>query len=62
MGRKRKKNTKQDIHRELRGFEIKLNSFGQIETTKSLEDINAFLNRHMKSKKNPEKEQDNESE
>ncbi|MCC2545771.1 hypothetical protein LJY25_04880 [Hymenobacter sp. BT175] len=39
------------VHKELEGFEIKVNPLGEITSTYSIEDINHFLNRHVRDKK-----------
>ncbi len=50
---KKKKNEKKDpkVHEELKGFEFQINSFGEITSTKSVEEINKFLNKNVKDKK-----------
>ncbi|OON70931.1 hypothetical protein [Hymenobacter sp. CRA2] len=39
------------VHKELEGFEIKVNPLGEITSTYSIEQINEFLNRHVRDKK-----------
>lgn len=39
------------VHKELDGFEIKVNPLGEITSNYSIEDINKFLNRHVRDKK-----------
>ena len=39
------------MHKELEGFEIKVNPLGEITSTYSIEEVNAFLNRHVRDKK-----------
>jgi len=39
------------VHKELEGFEIKVNPLGEITSNYSIEDINTFLNRHVRDKK-----------
>lgn len=51
---KKKKNDpekKARVHKELEGFEIKVNPLGEITSNYSIEDINQFLNRHVRDKK-----------
>lgn len=50
---KKKKNEKKDpkVHEDLKGFEFQINSFGEITSTKSVEEINKFLNKNVKDKK-----------
>lgn len=50
MGRK-KKNGGLEIHEELRGFNIKINEFGEINSSFSIEKLNTFLNRKVEDKK-----------
>jgi len=50
MGRK-KKNGGFEIHEELRGFNIKINEFGEINSSFSIEKLNTFLNRKVEDKK-----------
>ncbi len=39
------------VHKELEGFEIKVNPLGEITSNYSIEEINKFLNRHVRDKK-----------
>ena len=39
------------VHKELEGFEIKVNPLGEITSNYSIEDVNKFLNRHVRDKK-----------
>ena len=50
MGRK-KKNAGLEIHEELKGFNIKINEFGEINTSFSIEKLNTFLYRKVDDKK-----------
>jgi hypothetical protein len=50
MGRK-KKNSGLEIHEELKGFNIKINEFGEINSSYSIEKLNTFLNRKVEDKK-----------
>ena len=55
---KKKKSKKKDeatLHEELQGFDIKLDSFGRIETNMNLDNLNSFLNRNVRDKKLDEK-------
>jgi len=50
MPRKKKKpeaptETRPSFHEGLEGFDIKMNSFGQMETTFEIDKLNEFLNR-----------------
>jgi hypothetical protein len=50
MGRK-KKNSGLEIHEDLKGFNIKINEFGEINTSFSIDKLNTFLNRKVDDKK-----------
>ena len=39
------------VHKELEGFDIKINSFGEITSTFDMDKINEFLNRNVEDKK-----------
>ena len=51
---KKKEAPKQElpkVHKDLDGFEISINTFGEINRTIDIEKINAFLNKNMDDKK-----------
>lgn len=39
------------IHKDLKGFNIHIDEFGQVKTTLSQEDLNSFLNEQVEDKK-----------
>ena len=39
------------VHKDLEGFEIKVNPLGEITSSHSIEDLNEFLNRNVRDKK-----------
>lgn len=53
----RKKKTEQDekklprVHKDLEGFDIKINAFGEIVSTLDIDKINEFLNKNVDDKK-----------
>lgn len=52
MGRKRlSKREQPKVNPELEGFDIKIDSFGEIKTNFDIDKINKFLNRHVDDKK-----------
>jgi len=52
MGRKRlSKREKPKVNPELDGFDIKIDTFGEIQTNFDVDKINKFLNRHVDDKK-----------
>src|SRR5919112_1089025 len=51
---KKKKNDpekKARAHKDLEGFEIKINPLAEITSTYTIEEVNQFLNRHVRDKK-----------
>ncbi len=48
---KQLKADKAKAHKDLEEFSIRLNAFGQIETTIEIDQLNAFLNEHVHDKK-----------
>ena len=54
MPKKFTKKDKADVHQELKGFEIRINSFGEMETTYSIDKLNAFLNEKKEQDANAE--------
>jgi hypothetical protein len=52
MSRKRlSKRDRPKVNKELSGFDIKIDSFGEIKSTLDIDNINKFLNRHVDDKK-----------
>lgn len=51
MPKKMKKKGKPIVHEELDGFNIKINEFGEMETTVPIERLNSFLNEKVEDKK-----------
>ncbi len=51
--KKKKDNAK--VNPELDGLDLRFNSFGQMTSTMSLDELNSFLNRNVKDKKLEEK-------
>lgn len=43
------------LHKDLEGFDIRLNSFGEMESTIDVDKINVFLNKRVPDKKLTEK-------
>ena len=39
------------VHKDLEGFDISINTFGEINRSIDIEKINAFLNKNMDNKK-----------
>ena len=55
-----KKSRKPKVHQELGGFEISIDSFGEIKSNTNIEKINAFLNKNVEDKKLLEREDEPE--
>ncbi|GAB2781307.1 hypothetical protein GCM10027275_26170 [Rhabdobacter roseus] len=47
----KEENEKPRVHKELDGFDIQINSFGEITTSFDMDRINAFLNKNVDDKK-----------
>lgn len=52
-----KKQGKPRVHKELKGFEISIDQFGELTSNMKIEKINSFLNDHVDDKKLLEKEE-----
>jgi hypothetical protein len=52
-----KKQVKPRVHRELSGFEVSINQFGELQTNMNIEKINKFLDENVDDKKLLEKEE-----
>lgn len=51
MPKKFNKKEKADVHKDLKGFEIKINSLGEMESNFNIEKLNEFLNEAEKKEK-----------
>ena len=51
MPRKKKKEGDPEVHDDLKGFDIRINEFGEIISTYDVEKINTFLNENAEDKK-----------
>lgn len=51
MAKKGSKKSKPNVHDELEGFNIKINAFGEMETTIPVDKLNKFLNENVEDKK-----------
>ena len=58
MSKKKKKTDKSEkkakVHKELEGFEIKINPLGEITSSYSIDQLNEFLDKNVYDKKLPE--------
>ncbi len=59
MAKKKKaapKNEKPKVHKELDGFEMSIDQFGEIKSNMNIDKINSFLNQNVDDKKLAERE------
>ena len=54
--KKETKSTKPKVHKDLEGFEITIDQFGEIKSNLDIEKINKFLNKNVEDKKLQERE------
>jgi hypothetical protein len=47
---------KPEVHNELKGFDIKINEFGEITSNMDVEELNEFLDENVEDKKLQERE------
>ena len=55
MPKKKPKKGKPEVHEELKGFDIKINEFGEIVSNFDVDKLNDFLNENLEDKKFKEK-------
>ena len=48
---KKKVNKKPKVHKELEGFDIKINEIGEVESNIPIDKLNKFLDKNVKDKK-----------
>ena len=48
---KKKDDKKPKVHKDLEGFDIKINENGEIESNRSIDEINEFLDKNVDDKK-----------
>ncbi len=58
MPKKKPKKGDPEVHEELKGFDIKINEFGEITSNFEVDKLNEFLNDNVKDKKLKGKEDD----
>lgn len=59
---KKKKGKTPKMHKDLEGFEIHINEFGEIKSSFSIDRLNDFLNENVDDKKLREREGEEEDE
>jgi len=55
-----KKQEKAKVHKDLDGLDLKVDSFGEIKSSMSVDDINKFLNKNVEDKKLKDREDIND--
>jgi hypothetical protein len=56
----KKNKPKPRVHKELQGFDISIDTFGEIKSNMNIEKINAFLNENVDDKKLAERDETEE--
>ena len=51
-----KKKKKPRVHKDLQGFEVSINQFGELNSNMNIEKINEFLNKNVDDKKLAERD------
>ena len=51
MASKNKKRSDRQVHEELKGLNLQINTFGEIQSSLEIERINQFLDKHLGEKK-----------
>ena len=52
-----KKTPKPKVHKDLQGFEVSIDQFGEIRSNMNIEKINEFLNKNVEDKKLVERDE-----
>lgn len=58
MPKKKPKKGEPEVHNDLKGFDIKINEFGEITSNFEVDKLNNFLNDNVKDKKLTDNEAD----
>ncbi|UXP33088.1 hypothetical protein N6H18_03850 [Reichenbachiella agarivorans] len=53
---KKKKATQPKVNSALKGFELNIDSFGEIKSSMNIDELNQFLNEHVEDKKLKDRE------
>lgn len=56
MAKKSKKEETPKVHKDLEGFKMNINSFGEISSSFSIDKLNEFLNKNVEDKKLKDRE------
>ena len=49
--KKKKEERKAKVHKDLQGFDVSINSFGEINRSFDIDKLNTFLSKNVKDKK-----------
>lgn len=60
MAKKKDDKKKPNVHSELEGMDIQINSFGEISSNIDIDKINAFLNKNVDDKKLKDRDEQDE--
>ncbi len=61
MGKKKKKDKKQaEVHEDLKGFDIRIDPFGNLESNLSIDELKSFLDKNVDDKKLRERSSEEE--
>lgn len=60
MAKKQSKKEKPSVHQELKGFDIKVNEFGQIVSNLDIDRLNKFLNEKVDDRKLRDRKEEEE--
>ncbi len=60
MAKKKNEKGGPDIHKDLKGFDIKINEFGEIISNYNVNKLNEFLNENVEDKKLKDRESEEE--
>ncbi len=60
MPKRKKKKGKPEVHDDLKGFNIKINEFGEITSNFQVEKLNEFLNENVEDRKLHEKKEESD--
>jgi len=56
MAKKESKKKKPRVHKDLQGFEVSINQFGELSSNMNIEKINEFLDKNVDDKKLAERD------
>lgn len=60
MAKQPVKKKKPKVHKDLQGFEVSINQFGELSSNMNIEKINEFLNKNVEDKKLTDRDETDE--